>query len=260
MAGAGDDGGGGGGGVEDAGFGQDDLEKALAGPREYLVQTRKGVKRIVAEEHEGDLAVSATGAEGRAARRKERKRLRREQRQKMRAQVLDAGGRGRRSKRAKMRKRAAGADGEGGGEGAAGAGAGAGEGEEEDAEDAEDADPDQYVLSGVPPALAELRHAVREELPERRALQRHNFFDKAQTKAFASAALGGAKVGDQTAIVLRAVAKLLVRDVTEVARLVRDERGDSGPLRPLHVTEAQQRLLEAGRWFVPSVRRVLFQR
>lgn len=52
---------------------------------------------------------------------------------------------------------------------------------------------------------------------------------------------------DKLLIAVSSVAKTFVGDLVETARLVASERGDEGPLQPLHVHAAYQRLKEHGK-------------
>ena len=52
---------------------------------------------------------------------------------------------------------------------------------------------------------------------------------------------------DRTLTALSSAAKTLVGELVEEARRVAEARGDRGPLLPLHVHAAYQRLKEAGK-------------
>lgn len=55
-----------------------------------------------------------------------------------------------------------------------------------------------------------------------------------------------AKVSEQYIIAVKGLAKLFVGDVTEAALQVKEERGDEGPLQPMHLREAFRRLRKSG--------------
>ncbi|CAI5479452.1 unnamed protein product [Closterium sp. Yama58-4] len=54
--------------------------------------------------------------------------------------------------------------------------------------------------------------------------------------------VAGSTVSPQLGIVMAGVAKLMVGELVETARLVMGERGDEGPIRPTHIREAYRRL------------------
>ncbi|CAI5524951.1 unnamed protein product [Closterium sp. Naga37s-1] len=151
-----------------------------------------------------------------------------------------------------------GAEGEehgGGGEGAGGGGgageqagggaggeAGGGMGREEEEEEQVGLDLD---LTRVPP----MSPAAMQELLDRFTPEQMNRYEAYRRSGFKQASMrrlvhgvAGATVSPQLGIVMSGVAKLMVGELVETARLVMGERGDEGPIRPTHIREAYRRL------------------
>lgn len=57
---------------------------------------------------------------------------------------------------------------------------------------------------------------------------------------------GNPKNTDKVVIALAGVAKVFVGELIEEARKLSSERGEKGPLTPLHIQEAYQKLTESG--------------
>ncbi|CAI5508022.1 unnamed protein product [Closterium sp. Naga37s-1] len=89
----------------------------------------------------------------------------------------------------------------------------------------------------------------RRELLDRFTPEQMNRYEAYRRSGFKQASMrrlvhgvAGATVSPQLGIVMSGVAKLMVGELVETARLVMGERGDEGPIRPTHIREAYRRL------------------
>jgi len=75
---------------------------------------------------------------------------------------------------------------------------------------------------------------------------RRSGFQKASIKRIVQS-VTGVTVSPQMPIVVGGITKIFVGELVETARMVMEERGDSGPIRPTHVREAHRRMKHAGK-------------
>jgi len=71
-------------------------------------------------------------------------------------------------------------------------------------------------------------------------------FQKSSIKKY-MAMTSGAKINQNTVIVMSGITKIFVGEVVETAKEVMEEWGDTGPLKPTHIREAYQRLKIQGK-------------
>jgi len=126
--------------------------------------------------------------------------------------------------------------------------------EEESDEDVDDEAWERREASQREAEALRMRHILAAFTPEQ--LDRYECFRRStlprdKVRKLASAALGGKAPGDKSLalILLAGLAKTFVGELVEEGRRVASERGDTGPLRPSHVSEAHRRLEARGKTF-----------
>ncbi|GJP36862.1 hypothetical protein CLOM_g21330 [Closterium sp. NIES-68] len=128
------------------------------------------------------------------------------------------------------------------GGGGAGGEAGGGMGREEEEEEQVGLDLDLTRVPAMSPAaMQELLDRFTPEQMNRYEAYRRSGFKQASMRRLVHG-VAGATVSPQLGIVMAGVAKLMVGELVETARLVMGERGDEGPIRPTHIREAHRRL------------------
>ncbi|KAI8909756.1 taf11 protein [Gorgonomyces haynaldii] len=119
--------------------------------------------------------------------------------------------------------------------------------EEPKEEEEEDVEDDEYDLNFQLKPLQEDRQAIKalldtfdEEQLQRYEAYRRAHLPKAQIKKMVSNYIGQS-IPQSVAIIVAGVGKVFVGELTEMALSVMEERGDKGPIRPVHLREAFRR-------------------
>ena len=104
--------------------------------------------------------------------------------------------------------------------------------------------------------LTPLRHILANFTPaqlDRYEHFRRSFFNRNGVKKLSTAVTGVAQTVP-VLIVLGGLAKQFVGELVEEGRRVMADRGEGGPLRPVHVAEAHRRLADRGKVFAKVAR------
>ncbi|WJX49674.1 hypothetical protein P8452_36077 [Trifolium repens] len=84
-------------------------------------------------------------------------------------------------------------------------------------------------------------------------------FMKAQMKRLIASISGTHTVSSPINVAVSVITKMFVGEVVETARIIMEERKESGPIRPCHLREAHRRLKLEGKTFKRTVPRRLFR-
>ncbi|MED6207177.1 hypothetical protein PIB30_033371 [Stylosanthes scabra] len=136
------------------------------------------------------------------------------------------------------------------------AGAGTGmkskEEDEEDEEENMDVELGKFPSSGDPDKMAKMQ-AILSQFTEEQMSRYESFrragFQKSNMKRLLASITGTQKISVPMTIVVSGIAKMFVGEVVETARIVMQERKESGPIRPCHLREAYRRLKLEGKVF-----------
>ncbi|MED6180968.1 hypothetical protein PIB30_014947 [Stylosanthes scabra] len=139
---------------------------------------------------------------------------------------------------------------------AGGSGAGTGmkskEEEEEEEEENMDVELGKFPSSGDPDKMAKMQ-AILSQFTEEQMSRYESFrragFQKSNMKRLLASITGTQKISVPMTIVVSGIAKMFVGEVVETARIVMQERKESGPIRPCHLREAYRRLKLEGKVF-----------
>ncbi|PIA36569.1 hypothetical protein AQUCO_03300038v1 [Aquilegia coerulea] len=85
---------------------------------------------------------------------------------------------------------------------------------------------------------------------------RRSGFQKANMKKLLASITGSPKISVPMTIVVSGIAKMFVGELVETARMVMNERKETGPIRPCHIREAYRRLKLEGKIPKKSVPRL----
>ncbi|TKY53728.1 Transcription initiation factor TFIID subunit 11b [Spatholobus suberectus] len=108
-----------------------------------------------------------------------------------------------------------------------------------------------------PPQTQKVKNEDEEDADESRyESSRRAAFRKANMKRLLASITGTQKISVPMTIVVSSIAKMFVREVVETARIVMEERKESGPIRPCHLREAYRRLKLEGKVFKRSASRL----
>ncbi|KAM3235488.1 transcription initiation factor TFIID subunit 11 [Capsicum annuum] len=111
-------------------------------------------------------------------------------------------------------------------------------------------DPDKVVK------MQTILSQFTEEQMNRYESYRRSGFQKSNMKKLLTSITGSSKISLPMTIVVSGIAKLFVGELVETARLVMDERKDTGPIRPCHMRESYRRLKLEGKIPKASVPRL----
>ncbi|XP_052107647.1 transcription initiation factor TFIID subunit 11 isoform X1 [Arachis duranensis] len=138
--------------------------------------------------------------------------------------------------------------------GAGGSGTGMKSKEEEEEEEEENMDVElgKFPSSGDPDKMAKMQ-AILSQFTEEQMSRYESFrragFQKSNMKRLLASITGTQKISVPMTIVVSGIAKMFVGEVVETARIVMQERKESGPIRPCHLREAYRRLKLEGKVF-----------
>uniref|UniRef100_A0A6B2LQJ3 Transcription initiation factor TFIID subunit 11 n=1 Tax=Arcella intermedia TaxID=1963864 RepID=A0A6B2LQJ3_9EUKA len=85
-----------------------------------------------------------------------------------------------------------------------------------------------------------------QEQMNRHESYKRSAFQKSSIKKYMTQ-VSGAKINQNTVIVMAGISKIFVGEVVEAAREVMEEWGDEGPIKVTHLREAYQRMKLDGR-------------
>ncbi|KAK9124355.1 hypothetical protein Sjap_013957 [Stephania japonica] len=129
----------------------------------------------------------------------------------------------------------------------------AGKGKEEDEEEEEEnMDVELSKLSSCsdPDKMAKMQAILSqftEEQMSRYESFRRSGFQKSNMKKLIAGIIGSPKISVPMTIVVNGIAKMFVGELVETARMVMNERKESGPIRPCHIREAHRRMKLEGK-------------
>lgn len=131
--------------------------------------------------------------------------------------------------------------------------------DEEEEEENMDVELRKFPSSGDPDKMA-IMQAVISQFTEAQMSRYESFrrsgFQKSNMKRLLVSITGSQKISVPMTIVVSGIAKMFVGELVETARVVMNERKDSGPIRPCHIREAYRRLKFEGKVPRRSVRRL----
>lgn len=131
--------------------------------------------------------------------------------------------------------------------------------DEEEEEENMDVELRKFPSSGDPDKMA-IMQAILLQFTEGQMSRYESFrrsgFQKANMKRLLVSITGSPKISVPMTIVVSGIAKMFVGELVETARVVMNERKDSGPIRPCHMREAYRRLKLEGKVPRRSVRRL----
>lgn len=131
--------------------------------------------------------------------------------------------------------------------------------DEEEEEDNMDVELAKFPSAGDPNKMARMQ-SILSQFTEQQMSRYESFrragFQKANMKRLLASITGTQKISMPITIVVSGIAKLFVGDVVETARIVMEERKESGPIRPCHLREAYRRLKLEGKVFKRSSSRL----
>ncbi|KAK9158201.1 hypothetical protein Scep_004775 [Stephania cephalantha] len=129
----------------------------------------------------------------------------------------------------------------------------AGKGKEEDEEEEEenmDVELSKLSSNSDPDKMAKMQAILSqftEEQMSRYESFRRSGFQKSNMKRLIAGIIGSPKISVPMTIVVNGIAKMFVGELIETARMVMNERKESGPIRPCHIREAHRRLKLEGK-------------
>ena len=132
-------------------------------------------------------------------------------------------------------------------------------GEVDESESADDFDPAAYEAQEQSLRRSEaqrMRHILAAFTPEqleRYECFRRSFLNRKQVRKVV-AATAGHTPKEAALVVIAGLAKTFVGELVEEGKRVQAEKGEAGPLRPVHVREAHRRLFARGRVFSSAAR------
>ncbi|GAU28564.1 hypothetical protein TSUD_269040 [Trifolium subterraneum] len=140
---------------------------------------------------------------------------------------------------------------------------------EQEEEDIMDVDLDKFP---PPPAAADLHkmskmqfsyYSIFSQFTDEQMRRFESFrrakFQKAKMKQLVASINRTNTVSSPISVVVSGIAKMFVGEVVETARIIMEERKESGPIRPCHLREAHRRLKLEGKAFKRTVPRRLFR-
>ncbi|PIA36568.1 hypothetical protein AQUCO_03300038v1 [Aquilegia coerulea] len=131
--------------------------------------------------------------------------------------------------------------------------------DEEEEEENMDMELGKFPSSGDPDKMAKMQAILSqftEEQMSRYESFRRSGFQKANMKKLLASITGSPKISVPMTIVVSGIAKMFVGELVETARMVMNERKETGPIRPCHIREAYRRLKLEGKIPKKSVPRL----
>ncbi|PNY01728.1 transcription initiation factor TFIID subunit 11 [Trifolium pratense] len=114
----------------------------------------------------------------------------------------------------------------------------------------------------VPPKIAKM-HSIVSQFTDQQMRRYESFrrakFTKAQMTRLVASINGTNTVPERISLAVSVITKMFVGEVVETARIIMEERRESGPIRPSHLREAHRRLKLDGKAFKRTVPRRLFR-
>jgi len=133
------------------------------------------------------------------------------------------------------------------------------DGSSDDEEDEEDIDEEQLENPGKKEHAASLVKQFSQEQMNRHESYKRSAFQKSSIKRY-MASTSGAKINQNTVIVMAGITKIFVGEVVEAAKEVMEEWGETGPIKPAHIREAYQRMKLHGKIPYTRYKKRLFNR
>ncbi|KAL5715425.1 hypothetical protein ACHQM5_017246 [Ranunculus cassubicifolius] len=131
--------------------------------------------------------------------------------------------------------------------------------DDDEEDDTMEIDLGKYTAGGDPDKLVKMQAILSqftEEQMSRYESFRRSGFQKGNMKKLLASLTGTPKISQPVNIVVSGIAKMFVGDLVETARMVMNERNDSGPIRPCHIRESYRRLKLEGKLPKQSVPRL----
>lgn len=133
------------------------------------------------------------------------------------------------------------------------------EDDDEEEEEHMDVELGKFPSSSDPSKLAKMQSILSqftEDQMSRYESFRRSGFQKSVMKRLLGSITGSNKVSMPMTIVVSGIAKIVVGELVETAKVVMRERKESGPIRPCHIREAYRRLKLEGKIPKRSVQRL----
>jgi len=131
------------------------------------------------------------------------------------------------------------------------------EGSSDDDEE-EDIDEEQLENPGKKEHAASLVKEFTQEQMNRHESYKRSAFQKSSIKRYMTS-VSGAKINQNTVIVMAGITKIFLGEVVETAKEVMEEWGDTGAIKPAHIREAYQRMKLQGKIPYTRYKRHLFK-
>ncbi|KAL5699609.1 transcription initiation factor TFIID subunit 11 [Ranunculus cassubicifolius] len=122
--------------------------------------------------------------------------------------------------------------------------------EEEEEEENMEIELSKFPTTGDPDKMTKMQAILSqftEEQMSRYESFRRSGFQKSNMRRLLTSITGSAKISMPVTIVVSGIAKMFVGELVETARVVMNERKESGPIRPCHIREAYRRLKHEGK-------------